>query len=163
MGEEKWWEGSHSHWPLGPRHSIHIGDLVALTVDPEDLRFGEIAAVKGFRIEDGPIRIRLHFSDAHEHDALLPPISAGSMYLPNGVPSAELYYRHPEAQTPGGELLIARGHGLRELEENYLRLSKITRPGKEQAYWLSPDFLDLKYRLIFGVPLPNGHVNGFGR
>ena len=141
-------------WVIGPRLTIHKSFLVALVLDINNWRPGEIASIEGLDSE-GRCRINLDlsFHDSHRHREVISNSDRDPI---------RIYYRYPYAinGNPAEHKMVEEGRGFKELTRDYQSL-RFQNPYDERVQHLSIDLLDMQYKLTFGENCPRINQNSF--
>lgn len=145
-------------WYAGHRLAVYKKDLIVLIKDPNNWRAGEIARVDNIETEaPREIAVSLEFHDAHKHMErsyapllLRPPLISFTSSLKETL---GLYLRYPESpnDNPAYQAMIDLKCGLGDLVRDYQEMMRVHRVSLPH---LSPEWLDMQYRFLFGVPFP---------
>ncbi len=145
-------------WYAGHRLPVYKKELVALIKDPKNWRAGEIARVDNIETEaPQEIALDLEFHDGHKHmERSYAPLLLRPSTLSFRSPLREtvgVYLRYPEPpnSNPAHQAMIDLKCGLGDLVRDYQRMVLLHN---EALPHLSPEWLDMQYRLLFGVPFP---------
>lgn len=146
-------------WYSGFRQAIHKDLLVALILDINNWRPGEIAKITDIEVESPRIvSLGLQFSDMHEHTEKTFCGELVNPCLRLKVPDTQtigVYYRYAKALNgnPADHAMIDGKRGLNDLFRDY-DYFMASNSGDRRISHLGRPLLDVQYKMIFQEPLP---------